>query len=109
MPPETCRGSVDAWILDIVIGNPRTMVRGSGMMVRDPGTVGDDSSGPMSRKPHTAELFPVGDTSLSPGLVRSTTPGGGPQHTTLSCKDCFRGPSIMVAHRSTITGCGKEP
>jgi hypothetical protein len=78
MPPETCRGSVDAWILDIVIGKPRTVVRGSGMMVWDPGTVGDDSSGPMSRKPHTAEQFPAGDTSLSPGLVRSTYPGWGP-------------------------------
>ncbi len=79
MPPETCRGSVDAWILDIVIGKPRTMVRGSGTMNQDPGTVVDDSSGSMSRNPHAAEQFPVGDTSLSPGLVRSTYPGWGAQ------------------------------
>ena len=34
--------------------------------------------------------FPVGDTSLSPGLVRSTTPGRGPPSIDLSCKDCFQ-------------------
>ena len=34
--------------------------------------------------------FPVGDTSLSPGLVRSTTPGRGPPSIALSCKDCFQ-------------------
>jgi hypothetical protein len=50
-------------------------------MIRDSGTTGENSTGSMSRNPHAAEEFPVGDTSLSPGLVRSTYPGSGaPTH-----------------------------
>ncbi len=71
-----------------MVGNPGTVVGNSSTVggnpcaiVGDSGTVVDDSSGPMSRNPHTAEEFPVGDTSLSPGLVRSTYPGWGRPNT----------------------------
>jgi hypothetical protein len=54
--------------LEMVVGHPCAMVR-------DSETMGGDSPGPMSGNHHMAEQFPVGDTSLSPGLVRSTYPG----------------------------------
>jgi hypothetical protein len=53
------------------------VVLGYGDDFGNSGTEVDDSSGSMSRNPHAAEQFPVGDTSLSPGLVRSTYPGSG--------------------------------